>query len=908
MSRADVEAGRAYVTIFVKNSRLLRGLEDARRSIQRFGGDMQSAGLRAAGMGAAILAPIAAAVSAASRFEEAYSKFATVFGSNTEAVKTWGDEFAAQVGRSQTQMVEFLGAAQDTFVPLGFDDAEAEKMSKQLTTLAIDLASFNNISDQDAFDRLLSSMVGNTENLRAFGVVAQDTQIKAKALSMGYDPANLTAYTKAVVIMQLAMEGTSAAQGDATKTAGSFANQQKRLLGLATDTAVTLGTAFLPVLSKMAAQLGDLASPLGALIKNNEGLATVIATTATAMVGAGVATAILGTLVKSSAMVFTVFSAAVKTASVVTGLFAAASTVADIAILATTALLGAAAGSATGNTVAFAAMAALQTSYPAVAGIVTAALGVIGAGLTANITLSGAGTLAAGLMASAWTAAAGVMASAWAVMSAPALPFIAAAAGIVAVIAAIAASAAYAAARGIDFGGAWDGIKSTLMGAIQTIKEVGSVLMTALSAGQYTDAANVLWLGMKIAFFEGLNSIVDAIKFLLGEGWEFIKRFFTGMLTKTLSLMKALGDAMLNPLSAGSKLQGALSSLSNTTISLDFSVNADKARAELAKLKTQLGESQEGQAGGGIVDQLAKAGILSADQAKALSQVVDTKKMGVDDDKTTADLYEREIDALTNEILALEEGADAAERMKFAKQGLNVEQIIAIENLRKHRDAVDAEKKAIEEATEAEKEKRKIQQGKQDDSRLNSIAKRGDQLLEQGVNPEEIKRREMAQIQTDVQSGRLSPEAAEKANEDAEQRRISRREQLEEEGRQLARSVMTPQEILNEKLRNISQKQDNGVISSTVAERAEDKARKEFVASQKEGGGEKVESKQRSAGTVVSSSAVSLMAQGRGGENPMLSKFDTMIADNRQARKERNESDRETRRAIKESGGIQVGG
>jgi len=98
-------------------------------------------------------------------------------------------------------------------------------MSSQVVKLAIDLASFNRIPTADVVRDLQSALVGNVETLRKYGVIAQEAQIKQKALELGFNPKSLTAQQKALSILNITMEGTTDAQGDAVRTAGSFANQ-----------------------------------------------------------------------------------------------------------------------------------------------------------------------------------------------------------------------------------------------------------------------------------------------------------------------------------------------------------------------------------------------------------------------------------------------------------------------------------------------------------------------------------------------------------------------------------------------------------------------------------------------------------------------------------------------------------
>ena len=59
--RRDIQAGRAFVTIGVRNKGLIRGLRNAQARLRAFGDAANAVGLRLLATGAAMLAPIALA-------------------------------------------------------------------------------------------------------------------------------------------------------------------------------------------------------------------------------------------------------------------------------------------------------------------------------------------------------------------------------------------------------------------------------------------------------------------------------------------------------------------------------------------------------------------------------------------------------------------------------------------------------------------------------------------------------------------------------------------------------------------------------------------------------------------------------------------------------------------------------
>ncbi len=225
------------------------------------------AGGAIAAVGASLVSFGLDALSAASDVEEMQSKFDTVFGEfagqTTADLKTFADE----ANRSTTELQGFAAGLQDTFVPLGFAREEAAKMSVNVTKLAEDLASFNNVPTADVVRDLQSALVGNTETLRKYGVVASQAAIEQEAITSGLieTKSEMTAQIKAQAILQLTIAGTTDAQGDAIRTSDSFANSQKGLEAQILDTKIAIGQELMPAASILIGTMGTLIEEGGAL-------------------------------------------------------------------------------------------------------------------------------------------------------------------------------------------------------------------------------------------------------------------------------------------------------------------------------------------------------------------------------------------------------------------------------------------------------------------------------------------------------------------------------------------------------------------------------------------------------------------------------------------------------------------
>jgi len=296
-SAQGIRAGRAFVELFVDDSKLVRGLRRAQRRIQAWGASVRSLGANLLKVGAVAATPLAFAVKAASDMEETMNKFNVVFGENADAVKTWGDNFAGEVGRSKRQIADFLAGSQDLLVPMGFEPGAAENMSKQLTMLAVDLASFNNMADADVLRDLHAALTGSGEVMKKYGVIVSEAAVKQELLNQGIDKNNASEQQKAMARMAIIMRGTTAAQGDAIRSAGSWANQMKALQANISDAATEVGAALLPVVTPLLTKVSSVVKVVGQWIKQNSGLVVTIAKVAAVIAIAGAVFVALGTAI-----------------------------------------------------------------------------------------------------------------------------------------------------------------------------------------------------------------------------------------------------------------------------------------------------------------------------------------------------------------------------------------------------------------------------------------------------------------------------------------------------------------------------------------------------------------------------------------------------------------------------------
>jgi len=318
-STQGIRAGRAFVELFADDSKLVRGLRRAERKLRAFGGSIRNFGLKIAGAIGVAVAPLGAlTIRAAADAQESLSRFEQVFKDQAEAAGAFADEVAKSVGRSKIAIRDALATFQSFFVGLGFDSGKSRELSQTLQTLALDFASFNNLSDDEAIQRFIAALSGSGEVLDRFGVNIKQAALQQELLRMGVRKSwtEVTEQEKALARLNIIMRsmGDQGAVGDAVRTAGTFTNQMKRLRGRVRDAAVEIGQALLPIVTPLVAKVAEAAKQFGEWIRQNQQWVVTAFSVAAAAIAVGVAIAALGTAILGFTTIFGALITVITTA------------------------------------------------------------------------------------------------------------------------------------------------------------------------------------------------------------------------------------------------------------------------------------------------------------------------------------------------------------------------------------------------------------------------------------------------------------------------------------------------------------------------------------------------------------------------------------------------------------------
>ena len=214
--------------------------------------------------GAAFAALGAKAISAASDFEESSAKIGEVFGEASGSVFNFAENAAQALGQSKQDVLTAAGTFGTFGKSAGLAGQDLATFSNDFTTLASDLASFNNTSPEEAIMALGAGLRGEAEPLRRYGILLDDATLRQEALRLGLIETTrqaLTPQQKVLAAQSAIYKQSSDAQGDFARTSDGLANQQRILQAELENVSIEIGEKLLPIAVDFAHFANDTLVP-----------------------------------------------------------------------------------------------------------------------------------------------------------------------------------------------------------------------------------------------------------------------------------------------------------------------------------------------------------------------------------------------------------------------------------------------------------------------------------------------------------------------------------------------------------------------------------------------------------------------------------------------------------------------
>lgn len=176
------------------------------------------------------------------------------FGSLNRQVDAFAKNAISQFGLSELSAKKMMGTYGAMAKSFGIAGEAGYQMSAAITGLTGDVASFYNLSTDEAYTKLKSIFTGETESIKELGVVMTQTALDQYALNNGFGKttAKMTEQEKVMLRYQFVMAQLSDASGDFARTSDSWANQVRVLTLRFESLKATIGqgliNAFTPVI------------------------------------------------------------------------------------------------------------------------------------------------------------------------------------------------------------------------------------------------------------------------------------------------------------------------------------------------------------------------------------------------------------------------------------------------------------------------------------------------------------------------------------------------------------------------------------------------------------------------------------------------------------------------------------
>ncbi|WP_373267105.1 hypothetical protein [Hungatella hathewayi] len=176
------------------------------------------------------------------------------FGRMSGAVNSFSKNAITQFGLSELTAKKYMGTYGAMAKSFGIVEEAGYQMSAAITGLTGDVASFYNLSTNEAYTKLKSIFTGETESLKELGVVMTQTALDQYALNNGFGKttAKMTEQEKVMLRYQFVMSSLADASGDFARTSTSWANQVRVLSLQFESLKATIGqgliNAFTPVI------------------------------------------------------------------------------------------------------------------------------------------------------------------------------------------------------------------------------------------------------------------------------------------------------------------------------------------------------------------------------------------------------------------------------------------------------------------------------------------------------------------------------------------------------------------------------------------------------------------------------------------------------------------------------------
>ena len=192
-------------------------------------------------------------INKASEYQEDLNLFTVSMGEYAEEAYNYAQKVSEVVGIDPAEWMRNQGVFNTIITGFGVAGDKAAYMSKNLTQLGYDLASFYNIDFESAMQKVQSGIAGELEPLRRLGYDLSVARLEQERLNLGIDKSvsSMTQAEKSQLRYYAMMTQVTQVQGDMARTLEQPANMLRVLRAQLEQCARAIGNLFIPILTKV---------------------------------------------------------------------------------------------------------------------------------------------------------------------------------------------------------------------------------------------------------------------------------------------------------------------------------------------------------------------------------------------------------------------------------------------------------------------------------------------------------------------------------------------------------------------------------------------------------------------------------------------------------------------------------
>lgn len=198
-----------------------------------------------------------------SSLSEVQNVVETIFPHMTDEIEKFADASLKSFGLSKNSYKDYLSTMGAMFASAGFGEEQRFEMSKQLTELAADVASFRNMENSFTQEKMTAVITGQTRAMRQLGVDISIATMKQYAFQKGSKKAydQMSQQEKIVWRFRKTLDDLKYAQGDFSRTSRGWANSVKQMKEAWENFKATLGQGFINALLPMLNYINQYVLP-----------------------------------------------------------------------------------------------------------------------------------------------------------------------------------------------------------------------------------------------------------------------------------------------------------------------------------------------------------------------------------------------------------------------------------------------------------------------------------------------------------------------------------------------------------------------------------------------------------------------------------------------------------------------